>query len=426
MATFGSPGEYLTALAESTAPPAGFSLSTTRISFTPTERPTQEPYAMDLSLVLAEAPTDSFAFMCTSNRVAGASVQLARRRAGQPLFRGILVNNRIANVAVRRGLADAKELVLSLGERLGVPPEELLSVSTGIIGWRLPVPEMVAAFGPLADGLGGFGPPEIARSIMTTDSYPKCRTVEVGGGRITAIAKGAGMIEPNLATMLVFILTDLDLDRDVVRKALSEAVEESFNLISVDGDQSTSDLVALMSSRRGAKVTPEEFGDALTGVCRAVAEDIVRNGEGAGHVIRVTVSGAKDGPEAGAFGKAVVNSPLVKTAVYGNDPNVGRILSALGDYAGNAGVDLDPDRLEIRVGEEPVYHDGAFDLNRDREQALSSYLQETAMNPRIKGFPQHDLAVEISVTMHRGGASATVIGCDLTNEYIRENADYRS
>jgi glutamate N-acetyltransferase / amino-acid N-acetyltransferase len=426
MATFSSPGEYLMVLAESTSLPAGFSLSTTRISFTPTERPTQEPYAMDLSLILAEDPTDSFAFMCTSNRVAGASVQLARRRRDQSLFRGILVNNRIANVAVRQGLSDAEELVSRLGRRLGIPPAQLLSVSTGIIGWRLPVSDIVAAFGPLTDELGGFGPSEIARSIMTTDSYPKCRTVEVGGGRITAIAKGAGMIEPNLATMLVFVLTDLDLDRHVVREALAAAVGRSFNLISVDGDQSTSDLVALMSSRKGPKVSPAEFGDALTGLCQAVAEDIVRNGEGAGHVIRVTVSGAKDQPEAGAFGKAVVNSPLVKTAIYGNDPNVGRILSALGDYAGNAGVDLDTDRLEIRVGEEAVYHDGAFDLNRDREGALSSYLQETAMNPRVKGFPQHDLAVEIDVTMHRGDASATVIGCDLTNEYIRENADYRS
>lgn len=425
MATFSSPGEYLMVLAESTSLPAGFSLSKTRISFTPTERPTQEPYAMDLSLILADKPTDSFAFMCTSNRVAGASVQSARRREHQPLFRGILVNNRIANVAVRRGLSDAEELVSLLGERLDVPPEELLSVSTGIIGWRLPVSDIVASFGVLAGDLGGFGPSEIAQSIMTTDSYPKCRTVEVGGGRITAIAKGAGMIEPNLATMLVFILTDLDLDRPMLRETLRGAVDQSFNLISVDGDQSTSDLVALMSSREGPKA-PEEFGEALTDLCKALAEDIVRNGEGAGHVIRVTVSGAKNRREAGAFGKAVVNSPLVKTAIYGNDPNVGRILSALGDYAGNAGVELDPDRLEIRVGEEPVYHDGAFDLNRDRERALSSYLQETAMNPRIKGFPQHDLVVEIDVTMHRGDASATVIGCDLTNEYIRENADYRS
>ncbi len=426
MATFTSPGEYLTALAESTSLPLGFSLSRTRISFTPTERPTQEPYAMNLSLILTDNPTDSFAFLCTSNRVAGASVQLARRRAEEALLSGILINNRIANVAVRRGLSDAEELVSVLGKRLGVPPEQLLSVSTGIIGWRLPVADIKAALGPLTDGLGGSTPGEIAQSIMTTDSYPKCRTVELGGGTITAIAKGAGMIEPNLATMLVFILTDLDVDREVVREALSAAVGESFNRISVDGDQSTSDLVAIMSSRRGPAVSPDDFAEALTGLCTAVAEDIVRNGEGAGHVIRVTISGAKNAAEAGAFGKAVINSPLVKTAIYGNDPNVGRILSALGDYAGNAGIDLDTESLEIRVGEEAVYHHGAFDLNKERELALSSYLQTTAMNPRIKGFPQHDLAVEIAVTMHRGDASATVVGCDLTNEYIRENADYRS
>jgi glutamate N-acetyltransferase / amino-acid N-acetyltransferase len=426
MATFTSPGQYLLALSESTTLPMGFSLSRTRISFTPTERPTQEPYAMNLSLILADKPTDSFAFLCTSNRVAGASVQLARRRAQEPLLRGILVNNRIANVAVRQGLSDAEALVSALGKRLGVPPEQLLSVSTGIIGWRLPVSDMVAALDPLADALGSFRPGEIAESIMTTDSYPKCRTVEVGGGTITAIAKGAGMIEPNLATMLVFILTDVDLDRVSIREALSAAVGESFNRISVDGDQSTSDLVAIVSSRRRPAVSPGEFAEALTTLCQALAEDIVRNGEGAGHVIRVSVSGAKDAVEAGAFGKAVINSPLVKTAIYGNDPNVGRILSALGDYAGNAGLDLDPEDLEIRVGEEAVYHHGAFDLNKERELALSSYLQTTAMNPRIKGFPQHDLAVEIAVTMHRGDASATVIGCDLTNEYIRENADYRS
>mgnify|MGYP006286877031 CR=1 FL=1 len=434
MASFTSPGEYQKLLSESTLLPGGFSLSTARIDFTPEERPTQEPYAMNLSLILADQPTDAFAFMTTSNRVAGASVQLARRRQEEPLFRGLLVNNRIANVAVGQGLSDAEQLVSRLGEHLGVPPGQLLSVSTGIIGWRLPVENMNAALGPLTSGLGGVGPLDVAKSIMTTDSYPKCRSIDVGEGRITAIAKGAGMIEPNLATMLVFILTDIDIGRADARRSLAAAVEQSFNRISVDGDQSTSDMVALVSSRqaqgpggRGAAgVSEGAFTEALIDICSSLAEDIVRNGEGVAHVIRVTVDGALTEGEAGSFGKAVVNSPLVKTAIYGNDPNVGRILSSLGDYAGNAGIDLDTVKLEIRVGTEAVYHDGSFDLNRQREAALSSYLQETAMNPRIKGFPQHDLSVEISVRMHRGRASATVIGCDLTNEYIRENADYRS
>ncbi len=418
--------DYIASLAASTPLPVGFRLSTTSLRFFPKERPGTKPLEMNLSLILADEPAESFAFLTTRNRVVGASVQLARKRAEGRHFRGFLVNNRVANVAVASGEKDAERILTHLGNATSIPVDELLSVSTGVIGWRLPVEEILESLPRLSEGLGDAAPVDVARAIMTTDSYPKCRSVDLAGGHITAFAKGAGMIEPNLATMLVFVLTDLDLDRAAAEAALKHAVETSFNRISVDSDQSTSDLVALVSSRRAGAVDPKEFASALRRLCEDLAEDIVRNGEGVGHVLRVAVRGTTSTKDATALGKAVINSPLVKTAVYGNDPNVGRILMALGDCAGNNDIRLDPQRLSVRVGTEEVFRDGAFCLSADREQRLASYLRSAAMEPGIKGFPQHDRCVEIDVEMGQGDAAATVVGCDLTDHYISENADYRS
>jgi glutamate N-acetyltransferase/amino-acid N-acetyltransferase len=261
---------------------------------------------------------------------------------------------------------------------------------------------------------------------MTTDSFPKVRDAEVGAGRLVAIAKGAGMVEPNLATMLVFILTDVTISREELRRALRDAVDGSFNSITIDGDQSTSDMVLAMSSGRKPPAGRNEFRTALETVCKQLATDIVRNGEGAGHVIRVSVEGAPDASDARAVAKAVSNSPLVKTAIFGNDPNVGRIVSAVGDYAGNNGLPLDLTRLRVRVGEEAVFEGGVFALDREKEVRLSEYLSGASMNPRLKGYPQHEREVKISISLGSGAGSAVVLGSDLSHEYIRENADYRT
>ena len=278
----------------------------------------------------------------------------------------------------------------------------------------------------LAKELSGDGALSFASGIMTTDSYPKLRSVSVGNGRVVGIAKGAGMIEPDMATMLAFIVTDLDVDRDTCRSVLSSAVSESFNCISLDSDQSTSDMALLFASKRRGAVDRSEFARAVEHICRQLAEDIVRNGEGVGHVIRVTVEGAGSDIDARLLGKAVVNSPLVKTAIYGNDPNVGRILGALGDCAGKHNLEFDPATVEILLGDTQVFSGGEFHLDRQKEIQLSSYLKRASMNPRVRGYPQHERNVELYVQCGQGAGSARVLGSDLSDEYVHENADYRS
>jgi glutamate N-acetyltransferase/amino-acid N-acetyltransferase len=426
MAVFTSEREYVNTLTPRSVLPQGFRVSTTRLTFVPRERPSEEPYAMNLALLLADEPTQVFAGAFTSNRVQGAPVEIARERMDRETMQAILVNNKIANVCAPSGKQDALTLTRELSHRLAINAEDCLSVSTGIIGWSLPVSDMIEAQPDLVAGLHTGASVDVARAIMTTDSFPKVRDAEVGAGRVVAIAKGAGMVEPNLATMLVFILTDVTISREELRRALSDAVEASFNRITIDGDQSTSDMVLAMSSARKPPPGRDEFRAALETVCRQLATDIVRNGEGAGHVIRVSVEGAPDASDARAVAKAVSNSPLVKTAIFGNDPNVGRIVSAVGDYAGNNGLPLDLTRLRVRVGEEAVFEGGVFALDREKEVRLSEYLSGASMNPRLKGYPQHEREVKISISLGSGAGSAVVLGSDLSHEYIRENADYRT
>jgi glutamate N-acetyltransferase/amino-acid N-acetyltransferase len=261
---------------------------------------------------------------------------------------------------------------------------------------------------------------------MTTDAYPKLRSVDLGSGRIVAIAKGAGMIEPNMATMLVFIFTDIDLPREDLRAALHQAVDLSFNRISVDGDQSTSDMAIIVSSRMAGSVPLGDFQQALNSVCQPLADDIVRNGEGTAHVMNVRIKGAQTDADACGFGKAVINSPLVKTAVYGNDPNVGRILMALGDYAGNHDVPISPEKTTVTICGHPVYHHGAFDLSPEKESAVSMALQSAMLQTAELGYPSHDKSVTIDIDVGIGSGQSEVLGSDLSYEYVRENADYRT
>jgi glutamate N-acetyltransferase/amino-acid N-acetyltransferase len=261
---------------------------------------------------------------------------------------------------------------------------------------------------------------------MTTDGYPKLFSIQVGTGRILGIAKGAGMIEPNLATMLVFIMTDIEIDRVSFRRLLKEVSADTFNRISVDGDQSTSDMVIGMSSCLQKNPGGGEFREGLYKVCGFLAGHIVRNGEGTSHVIRAEVRGVRTRDQADCLAKGIVNSPLVKTAVCGNDPNVGRILSALGDTAGNFGIEIDPASLSLSLGEETVFNNGSFLLDAEKEVRLSSYLKNAAMEAGNNGFPPHEREVLISVKMDRGGQEGFAIGSDLSAEYVKINADYRT
>ena len=425
---FANEADFLELLRGQALLPQGFRVATTRIAFTPRERPTLEPYRMNLGLILADEPTDSFAGVFTKNAFPGAPVLLGRELLDEPATQGVLVNNKISNVRAATGLEDAKRLTASLGSALGLPPRRLWSVSTGIIGWALPVPEMEGALPELADGLHRGDALDLAQAIMTTDSFPKARRVELAGGSILGIAKGAGMVEPDMATMLVFLLTDLDVSRETVRRVLPRAVDPTLNAITIDGDMSTSDTTLLVSSRRVAAsgLDEDEFAGALTRLCGLLARDVVRNGEGTGHVLELKVRGLESDDLARRVAKAVANSPLVKTALYGNDPNVGRLLSAVGDYLGSNGRSVDPDRVVIRVGSETVFADGSFRIDREKEVRLSGYLKSTALNPRLTGYPQHQRCVEVEIDCGAGDGSARVWGSDLSDQYVHENADYRT
>ena len=236
------------------------------------------------------------------------------------------------------------------------------------------------------------------------------------------------MVEPDMATMLVFLLTDLDVPRETVRRVLPRAVDPTLNAITIDGDMSTSDTTLLVSSRRveASGLDEDAFTDALARVCGLLARDVVRNGEGTGHVLELKVRGLESDGLARRVAKAVANSPLVKTALYGNDPNVGRLLSAVGDYLGSNGLRVDADRVVIRVGSEVVFAEGAFRIDREKEARLSDYLKSTSLNPRLTGYPQHQRCVEVEIDCGAGDGAASVWGSDLSDQYVHENADYRT
>jgi glutamate N-acetyltransferase / amino-acid N-acetyltransferase len=417
---------YLEALEARSALPEGFRCATQAIRFFPRERSVREPLPMNLSLLALDEPTADFGAVFTRNRFPGAPVLIGRDRLAQPRIRGVLVNNKISNVGTPRGREDAETLLGHLGKVLGTGGESFFAASTGIIGWGLPVAEMEAALPALAGGLAGGSILPMARAIMTTDAFPKVRRAAAGGGGIVGIAKGAGMMEPNMATMLCFLCTDCAVPRDRLRGHLSWCVERSLNRISVDSDQSTSDTAVLLSSGRRGPVDDAVFREALLSVLSGLAFDIVRNGEGTGHVMRVTVRGTREEAEALGVAKAIVNSPLVKTAVFGNDPNVGRLASAVGDYLGNTGVPLDIARMTLRLGGEEIFAGGCFRLDAEKETRLSAYLKDRALETKRVPWPQHDRTVDIEVVFTAGAAKAEVLGSDLSYDYVRENADYRS
>jgi glutamate N-acetyltransferase / amino-acid N-acetyltransferase len=426
MEKYSSASEYEKDLEGRGALPRGFRTSSRRFQFHPAELPGDLLYPMDLTLIELPDGTDAAAGIFTRNAFPGAPVILCRERIDGTGIRGILVNNKVANVCVSGGLADAKRVTSELARLTETGGQQWLYASTGVIGWKIPADGIAAELPGLLSGLQGVTALPAARGIMTTDRYPKLRSADIGGARIVGIAKGAGMIEPDMATMLTFILTDVDLPRDQLQRALVEAARDSFNAISVDGDQSTSDMALLLSSRRGEKVEYDAFLTALRQVCGDLARDIVRNGEGTSHLIEVRVRGASSDGEAKTLAKGVVNSPLVKTAVYGNDPNLGRIVSSLGDTAGSCNIEIRPEALSIRMGTRTIFSGGEFSLPPEAESELSAYMSENSFSSRQKGFPEHDGRVVIEIDLNSGNGSFRVWGSDLSYEYVRENAEYRS
>ena len=432
--TFPSHAAHRAWLASQAALPAGFRTGTTRFEFTPREAP--KPAKMTLTLIALDRPTPDFAAVFTRNALPGAPVMVGRERLGEPALGAIIVNNKVSNVCAPGGVEASERVSATTAQLLGFTPGQVLPCSTGVIGWGLPVEAMVGALPQAVAALAGGSILPAAEGIVTTDLYPKVRRAAVGAGSIVGIAKGAGMIEPNLATMLVYILTDLTVPRAKLREILARVADASFNAISVDSDTSTSDTVALVSSGRVPCPDLVAFESALLTVCRDLAEDIVRNGEGVRHVIRVNVKQAASPALARALGKAIVNAPLFKCAVAGNDPNVGRLVQAIGKHVGASAPGTDLSRLQLKLGGIEIFAGGVFQLNPEKEAALVAHLRGAelyASAPPKDGvftaaidYPPHERCVEIEVDLGSGAATATVIGGDLTHEYVSENADYRS
>jgi glutamate N-acetyltransferase/amino-acid N-acetyltransferase len=432
---FASPAEHRAWLATQAPLPRGFRVGAATLAFTPVEVP--KPARMNLTLIALDRPTPAFAAKLTTNAFPGAPILIARERLAAPRLGAIVVNNKVSNVCAPGGVAAAERVCAAAAASLGLAPSEVLPCSTGVIGWRLPDAAMVEALPRAALALQRESALPAAEAIMTTDLYPKVRRAEVEGGSIVGIAKGAGMIEPNLATLLVFLMTDLDVPRAELRAALDEAVEASFHAITVDSDTSTSDMVVLVASGALPRPAAAPFRAALTRVCRDLAEDVVRNGEGVHHVVRVQVTGAPDRTAARGVGKAIVSSPLFQCAVNGNDPNVGRLICAVGKHVGALRLPVDPARVRIAMGGELLLEEGIMRLDPAREERLVAHLRRAelyASRPPADGLtfkapiahPPHERAVELEVDLGAGTAAAEVIGADRSHEYITENADYRS
>ncbi len=346
------------------------------------------------------------AAMFTRNRFPGAPVIVGRKHIANGFVQVLVINSKNANVAMGKiGIDNAVETCQIVGQELGVDPYDVLPFSTGVIGRPLPMDKIRAGLRDIREELKPNNLNLAAEAIMTTDTYPKYVSAQVGKATIAGIAKGAGMIEPNMATMLVYLMTDAELPKAAMKPILKRVVDRTFNSMSIDTDTSTSDTVVLMANGLAGKVRLGPFEKGLLEVCEYLTKEIARSGEGATKLITVDVSHAKTAAQAKRVAKCVVNSPLVKTAVYGCDPNWGRVIMAVGK---SFDASIEPSKVTIRFGATSVFKKGS-PMDCDLE-ALRQYLRQSD--------------VSIAVDLGIGKASARVWGCDLTEGYIKENAYY--
>lgn len=369
-------------------------------------------------LVVEAVPGSTTAALFTRNAFCAAPVVVAREHLGLTP-RWLLVNSGNANAGTGpRGIADARESCQRLANLVGGEAAQVLPFSTGVIGEYLPMEKLVAALPEALGRLDECGWEAAARAIMTTDTRPKLasRRVRFKGGEVSVvgIAKGAGMIHPDMATMLAFLATDAGVATADLQRLLAAAAERSFNSITVDGDTSTNDaLVLIASGASGVRLCPDDpefarFADAVEQVCAELAEAIVRDGEGATKLIRIEVEGARDQAEARRVGKTVAHSPLVKTAFFASDPNWGRILAAVG-RAGCEGLAID--RVSIWLGEVLIVEQGR------RADSYTEAAGRAAMQPS---------EITVRIALGRGAAAATILTCDFSYDYVRINAEYRT
>jgi glutamate N-acetyltransferase/amino-acid N-acetyltransferase len=365
-----------------------------------------KPEARDLAIFVSEVEAAAAAVF-TRNHFPGAPVILGRETIRAGRLRAIVANSKVSNVATGgRGVENARRMAAAAAAEIGTSPDRVLVSSTGVIGVQLPIEKIERGIRGIASDLVA-DPMVGAEGIMTTDTHAKALSASAGDATVTWVAKGSGMIEPNMATMLVYVFTDAAFDAATLDRLLRRAVDLSFNMLSVDGDTSTSDTCALLANGLAGPVAERAFGDALVAGSIRMTEMLARDGEGATHLLRATVRGAKDTGEARRIAKSLVNSPLVKTMVYGADPNVGRILMAVGKCFD---CTIDRERTSAWINGHAVLTDG-IRLDFDDATVRAALGAETV-----------DLVVALGV----GDAEATAYGCDLTQGYIEENAAYYS
>ena len=373
----------------------------------------------DVVLILSEGGPVPAAATFTKNRLRAAPVEVSMRalRASRGHVAAVVANAGCANAGTgAQGIADAKAVQALVSQRIGVPAREVFTASTGLIGSRLGVDRIAGALPRLEVASGRRADGDAARAIMTTDTVRKEAAVEVDLGRgravrIGGMAKGSGMIHPQMGTMLAFVTTDAPIASPTLRDALRGVVDRTFNQVTVDGDPSTNDTVVVLASGAeggsaigdGAPLTA--FTAGLEAVCRSLAEQIAADGEGAQHRIDVSVTGARDDREARLVARTVAGSSLVKSAVHGADPNWGRIAAA----AGRSGARLDPDRLSVRIGAVTVYDGAPLDFD------------ERAASRELRGK-----VVGIGLDLRLGTGAGMAWGCDLSAEYVAINSEYRT
>ncbi len=365
-----------------------------------------KPDAKDLALFVSEVDAAAAAVF-TRNQFPGAPVILGRETIRGGRLRAIIANSKCSNVATgERGLDNARRMAAAAAKEIGSTADRVLVSSTGVIGVQLAVEKIERGVVGMTADLQA-DPMVGAEGIMTTDTHPKALSARVGSATITWVAKGSGMIEPNMATMLAYIFTDAALDAATLDTMLRKAVHVSFNMLSVDTDTSTSDTCAILANGLAGKVDEKVFLEMLTAGCIKMTETLARDGEGATHLLRATVLGAKDETDARRLAKSLVNSPLIKTMVYGADPNVGRLLMAIGKAFD---VTLHPKSTDARINGYEVVKGGER-LEFDDATVRAALKAEV---------------VDLEVTLGVGNTNATAYGCDLTAGYIEENAAYYS
>jgi glutamate N-acetyltransferase / amino-acid N-acetyltransferase len=359
----------------------------------------------DFVLIVADEPC-SAAAVFTQSRFAGCSVTLSRRHVADRQLRGFVVLSKNANVATGdEGMANANEIVASVAATLGAKPDDLLIASTGVIGRQYPM-DRIRAFLRTLTVPTSTDAARAAVGIMTTDTFPKLAesTVGTGPARVVGIAKGVGMIEPDMATLLTFFTTDAAISAGDLDRVFRRVIDRTFNAVSIDTDTSTSDTAAVIASGKAGAVDLDEFETALSEVALTLTKMVARDGEGAEKLIEVTVTGARDDAQAKRVAKSIVNSPLVKTAVHGADPNWGRVAMAVGKCNDH---DIDQHRVTIRFGGQEVY---PVQLNDAGLEQLTHYM----LGDEVR------IAVDLAIA----DGTFVVYGCDLTDGYIRINADY--